>query len=128
MINSLKEVKTINGKKVMTNEDRPKFSNGEVDWDAFDEVREDYPICIDHDKDMISFKMLTKPASEGGNLANAQWSDLVATGLEQLKYFNSKYPCTENKLTIQYLESALETNELRTKNRQSRGVEGQNKL
>lgn len=112
----------INGKMVLGS--RPKKSNGEVDWEKFDELRNSHPIYIDHEIDMISFKMLTKPASEGGNLELCQWSDLVATGLEQLKYFNAKFPCRENALTITKLEEALMWNDARTKNRIARNVEG----
>ena len=128
MLNSIKHLEKINGKKVMTNNQRPKAISGEIDWVAFDKMREDFPICIDHDKDMISFKMLTKPASEGGNLDLCQWSDLVLMGLVQLKYLNNKFPCRENALTITKLEEALMWNEARTRNRINRNVEGKDEL
>ena len=125
MLNSLKGVKEINGKKVMTNDDRPiHVDTGEVDWSGFDEMREEYPICVDHAKDMISFKILTKPASGGGDLRNAQWFDMVATGLEILKYLNKDYPCRENAITITKIEEALMWQEKRTKDRIARNVEG----
>lgn len=110
----------------MTDEDRPVDEGGNVDWDKFDDMREEFPICVDHEKDMISFKMLTKPASEGGDLRNCQWTDLVEVGLEQLKYLNDKYPCRENALTITKLEEALMWQEARTKDRVKRNVEGSN--
>ena len=124
MINSLKEIVEIEGKGVL--QDRVRFPNGEIDWVATDKAREEDPIFIDHEVDMISFKMLTKPASEGGNLNLCQWSDLVATGLAQLQYFNNKFPCRENAITITKLQEALMWNEQRTKNRSARGVEGKN--
>lgn len=126
MINTLKYIKEINGKKVMTNSERPKTASGEVDWDAFVEMRESHPICIDHEKDMISFKMLTKPASEGGNLENAQLTELVSTAKVMLEYLNAKFPCRENAMTITKLDEALMWQEARTKNRVARGVEGKN--
>jgi len=124
MINSLKDVKEINGKKVMTNDERPKNIHGDVDWESFDKMREEIPICIDHKQDMISFKILTKPASEGGNLNLCQWSDLVATGLQQLKYLNAKFSCRENSIMITKLEEVLMWNDKRTQDRIARGVEG----
>lgn len=130
MLNSLKGIKEINGKKVMTNEDRPLTECGSVDWEKFDKMRNEFPICVDHEKDMISFKVMTEPASEGGDLRNAQWYDLVATGLEMLKYFNTKengkYSCRENAITITKIEEALMWQEKRTKDRLARGVEGKN--
>ena len=113
MINSLKGKKEINGKQV----DHIEGGLG---------TNERGVIRVDHSRDMLTFDMLTKPASEGGDLDRCQWSDLVATGLEQLKYLNAKFPCRENALTITKLEEALMWNEARTKNRISRGVEGKN--
>ena len=73
---------------------------------------------------MISFKMLTKPASEGGNMELCQWSDIVTLGLEQLKYFQSKFPCRENAIAITKIEEGLMWNEKRTADRIKRNVEG----
>lgn len=125
-INSLKDKIEINGKKVL--QERIKNDDGTINWEATDKAREKNPIFIDHNVDMISFKMLTKPASEGGNLNNCQWCDLVATGLEQLKYFNNKFPCRENAITITKLEEALMWNEKRTQDRIKRNVEGKDKI
>lgn len=127
-INTLKNVKFINDKKVMTNDERPKNADGSIDWDAFDEIRNEFPICIDHEKDMISFKMLTKPESEGGDLRNAQLTDLIETSLIMLRYLNNKFPCRENSMTITKLEEAMMWQETRRLNRVARGVEGKNKL
>lgn len=126
MILSLAGLKDINGKKVMTNEDRPLDDEGNVDWEAFDKMRDEFPICIDHEKDMISFKMLTKPESEGGDLRNAQLVDLAATALTILDHLNAKFPCRENFFSILKLEEFLMWQEARTKNRKERGVEGKN--
>jgi hypothetical protein len=129
MINSLKGFITIDGKKVMTNDERPiNGFTGEIDWDAFNLMREEYPICIDHEKDMISFKMLTKPASEGGDLRNCQLTSLIATGMHILEYLDNKFPCIENSVTLKHLKLALEAQEERTRNRINRNVEGENKL
>lgn len=132
MIGSLEGVTHINGKKVMTNADRPRTAPvtmgdmGEVDWEAFDKMREEFPICIDHEKDMISVKMLTKPASEGGNLELCQLTELVGLGREILRYVNAKYPCRENAMSLTKLDEFFMWQEERTKNRTARGVEGKN--
>lgn len=126
MIASLKGLKTINGKFVMTNTDRPMSNVGQVNWAEFDRMREEYPICIDHEQDMISVKMLTKPASEGGNLNLCQCVDLIEIGLAQLKYLNNKFPCRENSVSITKFEEGLMWQRERTRNRELRGVEGKN--
>lgn len=118
-INSLKDLKEINGKPIKHIVDGCMVRG---DWNK-DSIA-DEKLVIDHDYDHISFNMLTKPASEGGDLNRCQWSDLVATGLEMLKYQNDRFPCRENSLTITKLEEALMWNYQRTKNRQARGVEG----
>ncbi len=130
-INSLKDVKEINGKKICVMDDLrekhpEKFNeSGAMDYKWFEtEIRPNFNIFLRHDVDSISFNMLTKPASEGGDLNKCQWSDLVATGLEQLKYFNNKFPCRENALTITKLEEALMWNDKRTQDRIKRNVEG----
>lgn len=125
MINSIKGFTLSRiGTQVMSNADRPLTNDGNVDWEAFDRMREDFPICVDHEADMISFKMMTKPESEGGS--GAQLTDLIEVALHQLKYFNSKFPCKENACTITHLEEALMWQRERTYNRVVRGVEGKN--
>lgn len=81
-------------------------------------------IKLDHVKDEITFKMLTKPASEGGDLNRCQLTDLITVAREMLTYLNAKFPCEENKITLEHLRYALESQERRTKDRSSRGVEG----
>ena len=122
MIGSLKNVTEINGKKVLS--ERPVNGTGEVDWELVDKLREVFPIYIDHDVDMISFKMLTKPASEGGNLELCQLTELITAGLMILKYLNEKFPCRENAITITKLEEALMWQQKRTEDRIERNVEG----
>ena len=125
-IETLRNLKTVNGKGVMTNEDRPVLENGNVDWNEFDKMRESNPICIDHETDMISFKMLTKPASEGGNLNLCQLTELIVVAQHMLQELNEYYPCAENAKTIGCLEESLAWQKQRTENRIARGVEGLN--
>ena len=46
---------------------------------------------------------------------------------ELFKSFNNAYPCRENSLTITKIEEAIHWQDARTKDRERRGVEGQNK-
>lgn len=131
MINSIKEIKEINGKPICVmdelKEKHPEKFNesGAMDYKWFEEeIRPNFNIFVRHDVDSISFNMLTKPASEGGDLNRCQWSDLVKMGLEQLKYFNKKFPCKENSVAITHIETALLWNEARTKRRINEGIEG----
>lgn len=124
MIGSLEGIKEINGKKVMTNEERPLDANGNVDWDAFDEMRNEFPICVDHEKDMISFKMLTKPASEGGDLNRCQVMEMIVVARHIISKLNDKFPCRENAITLTKLDEAILWQRERTRERTERGVEG----
>lgn len=130
-INSIKHLKEINGKAICVMDDlREKFpekfnESGAMDYKWFEsEIRPNFNIFVRHDVDSISFNMLTKPASEGGDLNRCQLVDLITVGLEQLKYFNAKFPCRENSITITKLEEALMWQKKRTDDRIARNVEG----
>lgn len=121
-INTLKGITEIDGNGVMSDIDRPTFGNGSVDWVLADGMREDYPICVDHEKDMISFKMMTEPASKGGS--GCQFTTLIETAKIMLEYLNNKFPCEDNQATIIHLRQALMWQKKRTEDRIKRGVEG----
>lgn len=53
---------------------------------------------------------------------------LLAIILHRLRVLNHIYPCRENSLAITNIEQGLMWLEQRTKDRLSRGVEGQNKI
>ncbi|QDP68116.1 MAG: hypothetical protein Unbinned5081contig1003_48 [Prokaryotic dsDNA virus sp.] len=133
MINSIKSLKEVNGKPVcVMDELREKYpekfnESGAMDYKWFEkDIRPNFNIFVRHDVDSISFNMLTKPASEGGDLRRCQFVDLIKIGLEMLRYLNNKFPCRENALTITKLEEALMWQEKRTENRIARNVEGKN--
>jgi len=124
MINSIKDFKESSiGSKVLDYRIYD-VATGAIDWDATDAARADSPIFIDHEADMISFKMMTKPASEGGK--GCQLTDLIEVSLHMLRYLNAKFPCDDNSLSITHLEHALGWQRNRTKDRERRGVEGKN--
>jgi len=131
MLNSIKHLSNINGKPILIMDELraqypEKFNeSGGMDYKWFEkEIRPNFNIMVRHDVDSISFNMLTKPASEGGDLNRCQWSDIVTLGLEQLKYFNGKFPCKENAVAITHIETALLWNDKRTQDRVKRNVEG----
>ena len=64
--------------------------------------------------------------SQPGNLNLCQLTDLIEVAKDMLTYFNDKFPCRENAMTITKLDEALMWQEYRTKNRKDRGVEGTN--
>jgi len=133
MINTLKDVKEINGKVICVMDDLrkeypEKFNeSGAMDYKWFEsEIRPNFNIFLRHDVDSLSFNMLTKPVSEGGDLKKCQLTELITTGLIMLQYLNAKFPCRENAITITKLEEALMWQKKRTENRVSRNVEGKN--
>lgn len=73
----------------------------------------------------ISFQ--NGPVKEHG--VNGLTSEALLTVLiHRTKILNDRFPCDENKRAITYMENALALFEQRTKDRLSRGVEGQNKI
>jgi hypothetical protein len=131
MIETLKDIREINGKPVCVMDDlREKYpekfnESGGMDYKWFEsEVRPNFNIFLRHDVDSISFNMLTKPESDGGDLNRCQLTELISTGLIMLKYLNKDYPCRENAITITKLEEALMWQKKRTEDREARGVEG----
>lgn len=134
MINSLKNIDNINGKPILHMDDlKEKYpehfnkESGQMNYEWFEkEIRPHYHIYIRHDVDSLTFNMLTKPASEGGDLNRCQLTDLIKCAKTMLEYFNGKYPCRENAMTITKLDEALMWQAKRTIDRMARGVEGKN--
>ena len=132
-LNELKGIKEINGKAIcVMDELREKYpekfnESGAMDYKWFEkEIRPNFNIFLRHDVDSISFNMLTKPVSEGGDLNRCQLVDLITTGVEILKYLNNKFPCRENAISITKFEEGLMWQKKRTEDREARGVEGKN--
>ena len=77
-INSIKHLESINGKKIIhmdkLREEYPEHFNaesGQMDYKWFEkEIRPNHHIYVRHDVDSLTFNMLTKPASEGGDLTD----------------------------------------------------------
>lgn len=135
---TLEGLKTINGERVLhlygADENDPGLAcfardGGEVEsasWKEYDVIRNDYPICICHNLNSISFKIQNGPIKENGK-NGCQVTDMVAVSNHIYKELNRKYPSPENDITISSIDVALKAQELRTRNRELRGVEGYNK-
>lgn len=124
-LETLKGVDIIGGFGVL--KERPVGADGRVDWEAFDAMRKNSPIYIDHDVNMISFRIQDGPIKEVGK-NGCQVDTLVHASIAMIKGLNEKYPCTENDEAILALNLTLMWLGKRKKDREARGVEGRSKL
>ena len=134
MIGSIRNLESINGKPIIHMDDlRDKYpqhfnsESGQMDYKWFEkEIRPHYHIYVRHDVDSLTFNMLTKPASEGGDLNRCQATDIIGVAIAMISHLDEKFSCEENAKTLEHLNMALHWQDARTENRKSRGVEGKN--
>lgn len=81
---------------------------------------------IDINKNKITFTIQDGPIKEFG-VNGIQVTDMLEYCKELYKSLNKSFPCRENALTITKIEEAIHWQDARTKDRESRGVEGLNK-
>ena len=84
------------------------------------------PPYISAENHILSIKIQSDPIGDVG-VNGVQASDMLLLVKELFKSLNAAYPCRENSLTITKIEEAIHWQDARTKDRESRGVEGQNK-
>jgi len=83
-------------------------------------------VIIPEEGNTITFKMQEGPIKEVGE--NGQQIDtLIGACAIVLRYFNKKFPCRENSCAITHLDEAMMWLGKRTRDRENRGVEGENK-
>jgi len=111
MLNSIKDLKQLGGHEVRHLAIGDKMSEDENPM-----------VIVDHEKDTITFKMMTKPASKGGK--GVQHYDLVKVAKLMVQYLDKDYPCGENTDTLLALNKAIASQEKRTADRIRRKVEG----
>lgn len=90
--------------------------------------RFDYIVETDYikkDGDTISFAIQNGPIRENG-LNGCQVDDMIIVATSIIRKLNGEFPCRENSLAITKLEEAIHWLNARTKDRESRGVEGKN--
>lgn len=119
-LETLKDVLEIDGFKVIRG--KPE----EMSWDEFDKTRADCPIHITDKINSISFKLQNGPIKEVG-VNGCQVDTLIAAAQLIIAGLNKEFPCFENRIVIEKLNSALYWLNSRKENRVVRGVEGLNK-
>ena len=123
-LETMKDVKKLGEFDVLG--ERPKHEDGSVNWQLFDEQRKTSPIYIDHDVNMISFKLQNGPVKQYG-VNGCQVDTLIEAAKVIIEGLNKNFPCRENAIVITKLDEALHWLEHRKKDRLNRGVEGFNK-
>lgn len=124
-LETLKDVYVINGEKIL--QERVKNEDGSVNWQATDDARKECPIYVDHDVNMISFRIQQGPIKEFGK-NGCQVEDIIATAKVIIEGLNAKFPCRENSMVITKLDEAIMWSKKRTSDRQDRQVEGLSKI
>ena len=125
-LETLKDVKEIDGFNVV---DLQKLiadhtgDNDDVDWEGIDASRDRYPISIDHDKNMISFKIQNGAVKENG-VNGCQIDTIIKTAKIILEGLNNKFPSKYNYEAITGLNIAINSLRQRTMDRINRDVEG----
>jgi hypothetical protein len=76
---------------------------------------------------IVKFYIQSDPISEVG-VNGVQALDMLKYVKCLFESLNDAFPCRENALTITKIEEAIHWQDARTKDRQRRNVEGQNKL
>jgi hypothetical protein len=121
-LETLNGVKELGGFEVL--DGRPLVEGGTaIDWEKFDELRKLKPIYVDHDVNMISFRIQKGPIKEYG-VNGCQVDTVIHAAKAMLDGLNKQFPCRENALAITKLEEALHWLAARKANREARGVEG----
>jgi len=117
-LETLKDVKEIDGFKVAL------ILSGNQ-W--IEHLKTDHYIDIDHFHNAIRFKIQDGPIKENG-VNGCQVDTIIQAAFTIIEGLNDKFPCEENRRCLNNLGLALIELKDRKKNRESRGVEGSNKL
>jgi hypothetical protein len=123
-LETMKGLKEINGEKIL--QERIKNEDGTINWEATDNVRKECPIFVDHEVNMISFRIQSGPIKEVGK-NGAQVEDIIAVSKHIIEELNKKFPCRENHMIITKLDEAIMWSKKRTEDRKLRQVEGESK-
>jgi hypothetical protein len=124
-LETLQGVTEIGGFKVL--QERPKKRDGSVDWDLFDEQRKINPIYVDHEVNMISFRIQNGPIKEVG-VNGCKVETMIEAAKMLFEKLNEILPSRENAMVITKLDEALLLSLKRKLDREQRQVEGYNKV
>lgn len=120
-LETLKDVIAIDGFAVIHGV--PADEEGHVAWKDFYAKRKECPIFIDHNTNLISFRVQNGPIEEVG-VNGCQVDTMIEAARLIIEKFDESHPCEENTMTLMHLRSALSWLDTRKKNREARGVEG----
>ena len=130
MIETLKDVKTIDGFNVIVMDDLRKDHpemfrpDGSMHYHLFEkEIRPKNFIYIRHDTNSISFTLQNGPVKESG-VNGCQVDTLIESAYKILQGLDNKIPCKENVEALGHLDKAILALKQRKYNRMHRGVEG----
>ncbi len=133
-LKTLEGVENIDGFDVVVMDElREKYpekfnESGGMDYEWFEkEIRPKNFIYLRHDKNSLSFTIQNGPIKENG-VNGCQVDTIVEAALKIVAGLNANFPCKENETAIFHLREALRAMKLRKENRESRGVEGYNKI
>jgi hypothetical protein len=130
-LNTLRGVKKLGGHNVVVMDNlKEKFpdkfnESGAMDYKWFEkDIRPHNFIYVRHDVGSLSFTIQSDPISEVG-VNGCQADALIDAAMHMYKHFQSKgTPSTFTNQMISHCQSILDLTEARTKDRESRGVEG----
>lgn len=130
-LKTLKDVRELGGFTVVVMDElRERFPekfnpSGQMDWHWFEkDIRPHHFIYVRHDKNSLSFTLQDGPIKENG-VNGCQVDTIIAAARKILEGLNNEHPCRENALALTKLDEALLWLEARRKDREKRGVEGQ---
>jgi hypothetical protein len=133
-LETLKGVTEIGGFSVVVMDDLrekhpEKFNeSGAMDYKWFEkDVRPHNFVYVRNDVNSIAFTIQNGPVKEVG-VNGCQVDTLIEAAKKIIEGLNTKFPCRENSCAITKLDEALHWLEARKRNREKRGVEGENKL
>ncbi len=107
-------------------EERPEMfrPDGSMHYHMFEkEIRPFNFIYVRHDVNSISFTIQNGPIKEHG-VNGCQVDTLIETAMVIIEGLNKNFPCAENDIAVEFLDSALHSLALRKKRREARNVEG----
>lgn len=132
-LETLKGIKQVGDEKVIVMDElREQFPErftptGAMDHVWFErDIRPNAFIYVRNDKNSLAFTLQNGPIGEVGK-NGCQVTDILRVCRVIYQGLNDKYPCAENADTISYLNAAISVQDLRTRNRTARGVEGTSK-
>lgn len=112
-LETLKDVKEIGGFKTFQQE-----PGDEPAWPG-----PTHPVYIDPIDNVLMFKIQKGPIKEVG-VNGCQVDTIIHAAKKVLEGLNKNYPCRENACAITKLDEAIHWLDHRTKDRETRGVEG----